>query len=646
MRKGLGFLFLLLASTSWGQPTISEEAEMAIRNGLNFDFESYFDLLEFHAQEKIAVNFSGAEDLLSRGIFDIYQVNNLLQYRERSGKIYSHFELAQIKGFEPSFIDSIKHLLDFKSKNRGLKLYAPGLGDFNHYELAWRWSTDLTQRKGFKEQHYYGNPWDSRLRFRYRNGRQFSLGFNLQKDPGEDWQSPNQVLAHDHAAYFMAIRNWHWVETALIGDYRSSFGHGLSLGSSIYQAGGLLNGNLSTPRAGIRAYAGSEENRFFRGSAVSLAKGPIKAQFFYSSKKVDGSPEPGLLARSFSGLHRTSTELSKKNQVHESFIGSMASWQNQQWHCAAMSWFNELSKSQSPKTRWINHSFSFNYFRKGFNSFGELALNTDGKHALLIGSQFQAEAGFKSALIFLQKADGFYSPFLSNPLLRRDSTEENGLMLQIQKDWSYSSSTMANIYTAKFIDRSGPAQKVQARIMHAVKSNGRQFRGQLIYSINWAWKHLEEQKELSAITEERAQLRLNWQSPISEHLVLKLCLAHNLYRQDIEESSYGYLIALDLKFMQSPLSLKSGIRFCGAPKWNNRFYQYEEDLRFEFSIPALYGNSNRFYLASSWNIIPQICLESRLALSYFHDRESISSGWQKIDGPLQAQFKIQMLIKY
>ena len=58
--------------------------------------------------QPLNLNSSSAEELERTGLFTPYQLNNLLEYREKYGEIYSIYELAAIPGFHPSKVKEIQ----------------------------------------------------------------------------------------------------------------------------------------------------------------------------------------------------------------------------------------------------------------------------------------------------------------------------------------------------------------------------------------------------------------------------------------------------------------------------------------------------------------------------------------------------------
>jgi hypothetical protein len=73
-----------------------------------------------------------------------------------------------------------------------------------------------------------------------------------------------------------------------------------------------------------------------------------------------------------------------------------------------------------------------------------------------------------------------------------------------------------------------------------------------------------------------------------------------------------------------------------------RFYNYENDLLKDFSIPAYYDSGTRFYFNTRYRINRMWQAEARFARSFYTNREVIGSSLEELSGPVKSDFKVQL----
>src|SRR5690606_30002942 len=136
----------------------------------------------------IEVNFADAEELEKIPYLNIFQIANLLQYRDKTGTIFSAYELQAIKGFDPTTIEMILPFLSFSTQKSVPDLKLKNIVKYGRHDLVLRSGLILQERKGFSdstENGYLGSPYNSLLRYRWRYRDYLSVGFVAQQDAGE-----------------------------------------------------------------------------------------------------------------------------------------------------------------------------------------------------------------------------------------------------------------------------------------------------------------------------------------------------------------------------------------------------------------------------------------------------------------------------
>src|SRR5690606_24637065 len=133
---------------------------------------------------------------------------------------------------------------------------------------------------------YLGDPNDLYARFRMQHPKDFSLGFTLDKDAGEEfrWDPSTKRYGFNFLSYHFTLFDKGRWKTVALGDYRVQFGQGLVFGSG-YSAGKGAETITTVRRSslGIRPYTSVTEFGYFRGAAATYSLGNVEISGLYSN---------------------------------------------------------------------------------------------------------------------------------------------------------------------------------------------------------------------------------------------------------------------------------------------------------------------------------------------------------------------------
>jgi len=127
----------------------------------------------------------------------------------------------------------------------------------------------------------------------------------------------------------------------------------------------------------------------------------------------------------------------------------------------------------------------------------------------------------------------------------------------------------------------------------------------------------------------------------------KNVLEGNLSRQGNTDWTYGVMALQDVSydFRTIPLQANFRYQFFDAVNYENRFYSYESDVLYAFSIPMYFGMGNRYYLNLKYELNRDLSLWFKIAQTvYADDRESLSGGNEAVDGNRKTD--VRFLLKY
>ena len=428
MKKLIAILPILFAFLATAQVPSKGELEMQVESIAEGSEDEETDLLQI--AENIAVlqsnpveiNFATAEDLQKIPYLNIFQIHNLLQYRDRTGLIYSPYELQAIKGYDPATIEMILPFLSFVTEKGMPDLELRNIVRFGYHDLTIRSGRFIQERKGFNdsvENGYLGGPYNSLVRYRWRYREYLSVGFVAQQDGGEPFGRPYQKTGVDFMAGHISLSNYGNLRQLVVGDYHAQFGQGLALWSSLAFGKSAEVIDVKRYARGLLPYAGSEENRFMRGAAATYRLwDKLDVSAFYSKNKVDANraipdsllPEE-ITSFQTTGLHRTENELFDKDANTLQQIGGNIHYRGKTLALGFTAVNSQLEKPIQPgeqlyqKYRFhgselSNFSFDYNYLFRSMNLFGELSSDDNGNLAAVTGFQSNPAEGLYFTLLY------------------------------------------------------------------------------------------------------------------------------------------------------------------------------------------------------------------------------------------------------
>ncbi len=673
----MGFLRALLTILILGIGLIlraqvpTEELENELESLAEGNEENETDLiqlaenLQILQQNPIEVNFASSEDLEQIPYLNIFQIANLLRYREETGMLYGAFELTVIKGWDQATIAQVLPYLSFATQKVVPEIKLKNVARYSQHNLLARSILDLQPRQGFKDGSYKGPRGNHYLRYRGQYQDLISIGFTAQQDPGEPWGGPYQKLGVDFLSGHLALSNYGALKNLVVGDYQVEFGQGLALWSSLAFGKGAETVGIKRFARGVRPFTGAEENRFMRGVASTWQIQDWEVSAFYSRHAIDANVDEldtSLQALNVSslrttGLHRTAGELSGKDQNTLQTMGGNVNFNYQQLKVGAtlVNYQLELSLQASDRVyqkfrfsgkEVTNSSLHFNYLFLDLNIFGEIAFDAQGHSAQILGLQSQPAEAFHASLLVRNLAKEYR--FIYNaPFAETGANGERGAYLglqwQLHKDWQWRA--YLDVYEFTW-----------PRFRADAPSRG----NDLLSQFNWQgsrWlsaylRFRQETRQMNSQQETRIQ-GLEWEQRYSLRLHAVYTLAsqwrlssryeHSWYHLG-SQAETGSVLFQDLRyqFNRWPLQLTARYALINTASFNTRIYAYENDLTYAFSIPPYYGESTRFYLLADWDLTKDLTFQAKYAITRFFDRAEISSGNQAINGPVNSELRMQL----
>ena len=639
------------------------------------DYEALYELLTELYQNPLDINRVSGEELAGTYLLSPPQIQAFLDHRSQSGEFLSLYELQSLPHWDSTTVDNILPFLSLEAGKSSPKSFLERLRSEENSFLLLRHRRTLELRRGYQNDsignpnsRYLGDRNDLFLRFRIQHPKDFSLGFLLEKDAGEAlaWDPKTRRYGFNFASFHHTRYNLGKWKTLSIGDFQASFGQGLVFGAGF----SLGKGAETVPTVrrstlGILPYTASLESGFFRGIGITRQLGSWQSSLLFSSIGKDGrlashldsigNSNQELTSLSQTGLHRSQSELSTKNQLRETNLGT-----NLQYQARSGKWSAGINALHSllsiPLVRVPNRynqfefsgrsntvgSLYFNLSWKNFSFFGESARSSSQGQGTVLGFISSLSRTVDFSLLWRCYDRHFHSFNATGFAENTRPINEQGTYLGIQI--KPSSKVKLNAYVDFFrfpwlkfrVYAPSQGQEWLARLSYQPQKN-------LLASVQMK----QEWKMRNAGSEEATSPTYTLVPILKNQVQASLELAVSpefsfqsriLWNQVIlgQANTQGWMLLQDISFKREKWKLTARMALVDTETFDNRIYAYEHNALGTFAIPAFSGRGSRQYLLVQYRIHPKLTAYLRIAQTRYSDREVISSGMQEINGPKQT----------
>jgi len=616
------------------------------------DIQEILDDLDDFRQNPLKINLASGDDLIHLHLLSEVQIKNLIAYREKTGTIYSLFELAAVDGFASDILQKLEPFISFDALEvkSGKK----------------RSSTDLLVRSNrtfplSDQSKFEGSPERYYLRMKHVSGG-MEYGVVAEKDPGEAFFSQSNKHGFDYTSAYANFGMGRKKNRIFVGDYHVRFGQGLVAWQGFSMGKSAETTQVFRSGQGIKSYSSTDENQFFRGVAGQLTFRNFTFYPFLSRKKLDASMdtfegEPYFGAFQTSGYHRTGSEIAGENTLEQIVGGGHVTYSHNQWSVGLTTIYTRfdafMDRSDEPYNQFLpegkdNLVAGFDWrgsFRKTF-VFGEAAIGQNSGKALLTGVMMKPASNAELSLVYRNINETYFS-FFSNAFTESSRVnDEHALYLGLKVFpashwilWAY-----ADFFRHKWL-----------KYTTAAPSTGAEFFAQISYSpsgeTNFYLRFFQEEKEQRLITENSRyneqqlidRLRLNFAHALNEQISLKSRIEFSFYSKSGSEN--GVLVYQEVAFkpQQKSFAMNGRLAWFSTDGYNSRLYAYENDLLYSFSVPALYGNGIRVYFNFQQKLGNNFTLWLKCAATRQSARNSDETN---VDSSTKSELKLQIRYQF
>ena len=223
------------------------------------EISDYSELIEAYwsiTENPININSEDIHQLAEFKLLSIFQLEKIKEYRKLYGGIEIIDELYEIESLDNITIEMIKPLITISDKNNIEKISFKNIFKFGKSKILFEINQCLNQKEGYKNKNdsiiydnlnsiYVGSSQRIYIRYNYTYKDRIEAGFVMEKDPGE-YMFKNNINdsiklmlgsqcynLFDYMSFHLYLKNIGIIKTIAIGDYKLSFGQGLTMGSGV-----------------------------------------------------------------------------------------------------------------------------------------------------------------------------------------------------------------------------------------------------------------------------------------------------------------------------------------------------------------------------------------------------------------------------
>ncbi len=644
-----------------------------------FDFNTFFDQLDLYINNPLNLNAASEEDLHELGLLSDVQIINFLNYRRQAGALIELYELQAVQGFDMQTIRRILPFVDLDAKSRNFQKSIGSMIAEGQNEIYLRWNRFLEDQRGYRSDissPYEGDPNQLYFRYRHRFSNKLSYGITAEKDRGEAFfRGSNQQGFDFYSAHFFLREYTPWLKSLALGDYSVNLGQGLLIFTGFSRGKGAQVASIKKTGQTLRPYTSVNEVNFMRGAGTTLQFGNFEVTGFYSFQQLDGRliledttdlDEDLRFISSIdrSGLHRTASEIAKENSTELQTIGGSLKYKTDRGHIAFNILHNQLngdlSRPDAPYALFrfagnslLGMSADYSFIYRNLNFFGETAYSENGAIATLNGLLVGLDQKVDLAL-FYRRYPRDYQSFFAAPLGEiRTGNNETGIYMGLEvrpaPQWRISAyvDLWENPWLRFGVDSPGQGQEYRVRLTYFKK---RKYEAYIEVRDETKPANVpDNETKLNQIVQNRTfQTRLHFGNQLSKTLELRTRLDIGFADNEINRYQRGFVIYQDVLYkpIGFPLSFTTRFAIFDTDGFQARYYSYENNLIYAFSVPAYYNRGTRFYFNLRYKGIRNMTIEARYAQTFWANQETFGSGGEEIDGQTRSRVSAQLIYRF
>ncbi len=652
-------------------PTLESLVEVLIEESEEGeDISHWLEELQLLAENPIDINLATVDELRRIPFLNEFTATHIIEHREKYGAFKSVFELASVTGVGRELAEKLSFFIVTDDETAGLSNQSKSYGRAQHQLLAKGWQ-NFPEQAGYLSQNgkppaFQGRPQKIYTRYLFRQGVHLQAGVTGDRDPGEQFFKGSNPWGFDFYSAHLSFKLRDKVPQVILGDFSARAGQGLVIwqGFSMGKTAGVMQ--VSKTMSMIRPYTSTDENFFLRGLATTLVSGDLRAHFFLSHKKSDAnlveSTDGKIIFTSLqtSGYHRTLSETEDKNSAGHSVAGAILGLTLNKVRIGANLLYERF---QYPYIRGsqlyqkflfsgrenYNVSMDYRWVTGPYQLYGEAAVSKSGGFALVQGWEGRMHDQLTLAMVFRHYEKDYHATWAGAFGENSRAINETGIYagLRTIPASGVTLSGYADWFWSPWLNygTSGPSRGFEYMLQGDFKYS-RKLDGYFRFKNKSRVSKVKGDQLYFDAPGSRTTLRWHVSYKISDKFYLRSRLENVWYRYP--DCERGILLFQDFGWTPSKPELTLNARFSWfrTASYNARIYTYENDLLYNFSTFAFFGEGIRLYLNMRYRFSSSLDGWLKVAQTAYSDRDEISSGHSRIEGNSKTEVKIQFRYRF
>lgn len=676
-------LMLFCGAISYAQNTketdekvIADLLERLIENTeATLDYTDLQDQLEQYNRNKLNLNKASREQLQRLFFLEDNQINAIIQHRFVYGDFLNLYELQTITSLDEITIYYLTYFVTVDENWREDQTPFKQMLAKGKHEIIGLYDSELQQREGYKKEradagksYYLGNQDRYVFRYRFSYGNRLTFGYTGEKDMGEQFGKGAQQNGFDFNSFHFYYRPRKTIiKTIALGDYQINFGQGLAFASGLAARKSAFVMNVRRSYSPIRAFRSLNENEFLRGAAVTLGGKKWQAVLFGSGKYISTNfnatdtlqGDDIFSSVSLTGLHRTTSEISKRQNVFQTIYGGNARWVlkrghigvthvNTQYDIAFLPGDKPYQLYNFKGNKLGNTGVDFNLQWRNFNFFGEGARSSNNAYAVTSGMLISLDANLDAVVLYRNFAKDYQTTFANSFAENSDTRNEQGIYtgitLRLNRKWIVNS--YIDVYQSKWLRYlvDGPSNGFDfLSELQYLPSRSAQFYVRFRQEIKYRNQSGNTEKTDYLSAQSRSVYRFNAQYKVALNLSAKSRIEVVTFSDDIKKNQVGTLLLQDINWSspRKKVNLVFRMVYFTVDDYNARVYAAENDVLYQYAVPLYQNSGVRYYLVARIKINRKLDLWFKYSETKYSNVDKISSGLEQINGNTMTDFRIQ-----
>jgi len=617
------------------------------------DYEEMKERLRQYYYQPINWNIASRQELEELTFVPDLVIEEMLNYRDWAGRIFSVNELALVKGMN----DALRRLLYYVIIVPNIKEETKWKDAFdytNHYMVT-RSDFEAERRAGYENGKYQGEPFRQTVKYKTDAGSNFRAGLVMETDAGEKWDRRGFDLYRIYGQF----SNMGIVNRVVLGSMRANFGNGLVFGNSNFgtRSYQMVNG---LNRNNIKSYEGTSEAEVMNGVSVKVS--PVRGltiSALYGYSPLDADTSKGTWKTILTtGYHRTETEIERDNTVGLHTIGGHVDYEGKWFKVGATGYggfFTVPSVAEFGDKQWAA-AVDYCVHQWGVKLSGETSVSQGGGVATTNTLIITALSDYLFALNYRYFSPN-YSSFWANSYSKGSDVEgEQGVSFSASLPVYYDMNIelfgdVSRNYLYAYEDITGKPMYYEAKVQYNAG-----FGDDRAFKTYFRFKHQElsamDNKVRKKVDDQVFLFFAEYKRKFDCGVRIGSGTQFNAARRNMEgwgTPTYGWLIYQDVEWSGGrdlPLEVKGRLAYYDAKDWDNRFYLYEANIAESSYSPTLYGQALRWFVMLKYAAKCGVGAQLKVGQTIFFDREKISSGNDLISSNHKTEFNLLVYYRF